>query len=493
MKKWLVWLLALFLLPAAGLALDVVGLETESVSRNWKDNLFFSRMEELTGVRVTGRGIRDTQEYRSFLERLLSGEERCDALFKASLSREDEQRLYAGGVIADMAPYIDKCMPHLQALLEAHPQWREQISIDGRILSLPLLNEREHQVAVWINQAWLNELGLPMPGNVEELTRALRAMKGRDLNGNGKSDEIPCDLVGTYEMRWLLPYFGIVADDYQMAREGDTLAFAPALPQYRAFVETLAGWAREGLLPVSALRSLHTDRITLSTGEQKTEEAVSGMLVSIAPYTAVPPEKVTDYRVLLMSAEGKTRWRDLLGQVWNGCFALCTSCAEPEKMLSWVDALYAQEGARLAYVGVEGTDYRWKEDRWAFLLDSGRDIESIRREVIIYTGTATPGLYPGELIEAVDSPEDRWAYEETKKVREVAEQVSRPYRLSSAGQQEAQTLAAALTAAVDRGIGRFVSGEAPMDDEHWTRFQEELEQMGASRLTELLREAEKES
>ena len=88
----------------------------------------------------------------------------------------------------------------------------------------------------------------------------------------------------------------------------------------------------------------------------------------MTPYTHVPSAAAADYDALLMpDASGATRWRDLLGEVWTGCFAVSSSCEDPAAALRWVDALYGEDGALLAYAGVEGEDYVWNADgTWAF-------------------------------------------------------------------------------------------------------------------------------
>jgi len=43
----------------------------------------------------------------------------------------------------------------------------------------------------WINQTWLDKLGLKAPTNNEELVEVLKAFKTKDPNGNGIADEIP--------------------------------------------------------------------------------------------------------------------------------------------------------------------------------------------------------------------------------------------------------------------------------------------------------------
>ena len=87
------------------------------------------------------------------------------------------------------------------------------------------------------------------------------------------------------------------------------------------------------------------------------------MLVTMTPYTHVPATAVSDYEALLMpDSTGITRWRDLLGDVWTGCFAVTSSCKDPAEALRWADALYGEEGALLAYAGIEGEDYEVTSD-----------------------------------------------------------------------------------------------------------------------------------
>ena len=72
--------------------------------------------------------------------------------------------------------------------------------------------------------------------------------------------------------------------------------------------------------------------------------------------------------------DGAVRWRDLLGEVWTGCFAVTSSCADIPAALRWADALYAAEGALLAYAGVENRDYTVSEDgSWAFIENMSYD------------------------------------------------------------------------------------------------------------------------
>ena len=199
MKKIAAFALAASLcLPActAGAA-TLTGLETETVGRSWADSLFFPRMEALTGIHMDASGITDEKAYAELLSGMTQGNIPADVLFKASLTREQEQSLLDCGALIDLAPLIEENMPNLSALLSSHPDWKQVISLkDGRIASLPLLNTTERQVCVWLNSKWLETLGLSVPTSVDELTDVLLAFKERDPNGNYKQDEIAADLIG---------------------------------------------------------------------------------------------------------------------------------------------------------------------------------------------------------------------------------------------------------------------------------------------------------
>ena len=481
--------LGMMLAGARAWALTLTGPETQDVARQWAQSAFFPRMEALTGVHMDAQSL-DEEAYEALLSGMLEGEIPADVLFKAELTRTQERELLDAGALIDLAPLIEENMPNLSALLEENPAWREVIALeDGRIASLPLLSRSERQVCVWINATWLEQLGIAMPGTVEELTQALLVLRDADPNGNGKADEIAADLTGVWEMRWLLPYFGIVADDYHIARVEGSAVFAPELAGYRDFVELLRSWYEQGILQPQAFTAYHS--VSALQTQEEDAPVVSALLVSMTPFTHVPAQNVTDYRALLIPGpDGETVWRDLLGSVWTGCFAVTSACEDPEAALRWVDALYGEEGARLAYAGVEGEDYIVGEDgSWTLNVQATRPLEEIQAEALMYTGTTMPGLVPQAFLERVDSDADRHVFAESAKVLAVARQVTTAYALDAASQARADALALTIGGCVDRGIARFVTGETPLDDEHWNAWLQELRQAGSEELVNLFNQA----
>jgi len=486
-------LILLCLVCACAQALEVTGLETDVVDRAWETNAFFSRMEALTGIAVSAHGVNDQEEYGKLLSALEKGEAAADVLFKADLTRDQEYALIESGAVIDLAPLIDAHMPNLSALFAAHPAWKEIVALeDGRIASLPLINEHERQAFMWINAAWLEKLGIAMPQTLEELTAALEAMAAADLNGNGKRDERAADLLGVYEMRWLLPYFGIVADDYSLARNAQgEIVFAPELPEYRAFIELLKDWYARGILTRSAFTDMHSTQAL--AGANTTEQpVVSGMMFAMTPYTHGPVDAITQYEPLLLAGpNGKVRWRDLLGEIWTGCFAVTSRCKDPAEALRWADALYGEAGALLAFAGLEGEDYTFGSDgKWAFKLTDGRTVSDIRSQSLIYTGVPVPGLYPAQFIFSVDSAIDNHVFAASERVREVSERVTQPYALDRKAQARAEELAAVLGGLVDTGIARFAMGEVELTDETYAAWLEEMKAAGSGELAALFADAQ---
>ena len=107
----------------------------------------------------------------------------------------------------------------------------------------------------------------------------------------------------------------------------------------------------------------------------------------------------------------------------------------------------------------------------------------------MYTGAATPGLYPTEFIENVDSELDRYVFEANARVHAVSERVTQPYCLGAKDDARATQLAETIGALVDCGIARFATGEVELSDESYAAWLEELRAAGSEELTVLFADA----
>lgn len=103
------------------------------------------------------------------------------------------------GLFQDLNTLLDKA-PNVQKMFTDKPETKIiATQTDGRILGLPKYQRfwPDSVNRQYINQTWLDNLGLDMPTNWDELYDVLLAFKEKDANGNGDTnDEIPVDWTG---------------------------------------------------------------------------------------------------------------------------------------------------------------------------------------------------------------------------------------------------------------------------------------------------------
>lgn len=126
------------------------------------------------------------------------------------------------GLFQDMSELITQHAPNVQAMFDAKPETKViATQLDGKIYGLPKYQRfwPETTTRQFINQKWLDNLGLQVPTNWDELYDVLVAFKDEDANGNGDpADEIPMDFAPTGTVA-----FGAFMPTVLLGSEGITL------------------------------------------------------------------------------------------------------------------------------------------------------------------------------------------------------------------------------------------------------------------------------
>ncbi len=502
MQKRLCLLLAalLFLLPLVALAEEaggvsasdhayvMAGYDPASTGHDWNNNMFFQRMEKQTGVSFTFRQYTDRNEWTKAKGALAESEEMPDVLFKAELTPAEEQSLYEQGVLIDLQPYLAEYAPNLSALLDANPEYRAAITLpSGAIVSLPNLNDLPANNALWINQVWLDRLGLARPTTAEELTEVLRAFKTGDPNRNGKADEIPLTFTGLWDLRFLAHAFGIVSNDYGITSEDGQARETLTSPENRAFPTWLHQLWEEELID-------HRGFNTASTARQVTDEKATicyGMVFGPSVGTLLPASALPDYTVLMpLIYESQQAYRSLLSPVTRGTFALTRHCQNPGKLLSWVDFLYSEEGCMLAEAGLEGEEYQVLSDgTWSWLADAQTVARTILQEYTIAEGAATPGYVPLSYQMNYDDDGAHRAVVMLDNLRQVSVLPYPLVYLTAEQQRRVDELWAEIGPYSEKTMARFVVGDYPLDDATWQTFCDTLRQMGLDEMVTIWQDA----
>ncbi len=482
MQRGIAWLLLLcmllFAVPAmAQESFTMAGYDDSSVGHVWEDNLFFQRMEEKTGVHFTFDQSTEYSEWQQKKESMFASGELPEVLFKAELSTEEILRYYEAGQLLDLRPYIESCMPNLSALLAEHPDWEAAITLpDGFIPALPTLNPLQNNNAMWINQTWLDTLGLDMPTDAESLAEVLRAFKTQDPNRNGKQDEVPLSYMGMWDLRFLGHAFGLVSNDYGVYLDDQgQVQTTLNTDENRAFLTWLHELWEEELLD-------HDGFTTMDTLRQITDsDAVMtyGVFFGPTPLNLVPASALDEYVLLPpLEYQGQQIYRDLLGDVVPGSFALTSACQDPETMLRWVDYLYSVEGSRLAQSGLEGVEYTINADgTWYWIDDIETVASSVLADATIADGANTPGYYPVELQLSYDSSDTQRM---VSAMQELKTYTVLPYPmvyLSAEDQARVNEIQLELGSYSETAMIRFVTGDIPLDDSSWSAYTSQLENL----------------
>ena len=446
--------------------------------RKWSTNHFFARMEEWTGVRFEYRQYTDLTEWEKEKASMTADGDLPDVLFKAALTAEECIRLRERGVLIDLKPYLNQeDAPNLWALLQSKPDLIDAITLpDGSIAALPFINTLPKQNCIWINTAWLKSLNLQPPKNAEEMKAVLTAFSERDPNKNGRRDEIPLGFQGPFDLKFLAHAYGLIANDYNIFAQDGKVRFMPLEENYREFVL----WCRElyagGLLDKNGFVQ-QSRTVTDSNAAPR-----YGMIITPEITSVFRTEwALTDYSIMLPLEYGGNRvYRDFIGPVLRGTFAVTSACEDPAKMIAWVDLLYSEEGACLANVGKENEDYVFDGDGTWRLTENAAQNSNFYSAITLITGGATPpGIlatefekkYGGEgnLVKALEEQEAFNAY------------TRMPFPYYSLTEEQAQRiypLQNAIGFYVDEQLARWVLGEDEITDASFEAFEEHLKELG---------------
>lgn len=125
----------------------------------------------------------------------------------------------------------------------------------------------------WINQQWLDDLGMKAPTNTDELLEFLRAVKKNDMNKNGDpTDEIPLFGVqgglGSRPITWLINMFLYYnsSKPYCLDANGKVYA-AYTTDEYREALKFIRQLYTEGLLSPMTWTSSSTEMRSIVTGD----------------------------------------------------------------------------------------------------------------------------------------------------------------------------------------------------------------------------------
>ncbi|HZH62542.1 MAG TPA: extracellular solute-binding protein [Metabacillus sp.] len=185
-----------------------------------KEIKWLEEVEERAGVDIKWEEV--TADWIQKKGAMLPAGDIPDLIIGANSITDAEFAKYKG-LFADLRPLIKEYGPNIQKMFEERPEMEILATqSSGEIYGLP----QYKRFFPWtrrqyINQEWLDNLGLKTPTNWDELHEVLLAFKEQDANGNGNpNDEIPMDWspiattgFGSYQPTLLLGSLGMTLTD----------------------------------------------------------------------------------------------------------------------------------------------------------------------------------------------------------------------------------------------------------------------------------------
>lgn len=377
MKRWLSFVLVMVMLLCAGVGVAestvALPISEEPITLKmavayssyclvpWSEKEFYHEVSEATNVYFEWQELQDWSTQTNLM---INSGDMPDVFFGAvdsNLLNENREMFW------ELTEMIEQYCPTLTQAFAEQPYLVAKLkSSDGGIYKLPIgfadIVDAKVGTMYWINQAWLDAVGMESPTTIDELQEVLIAFRDMDPNGNGLQDEIPLSLA---EQDWagkfssLFGIFGVLYDSATFVDCDDegNVYFQPSQDEFYEALVWLNGLAKEGLLDQE---SFTQDGTLIST------KIAQDMIGIVAKYN---PLNMLDNFVPLGIIEGpneKTLYEGT-NTIVPGNISIPKTCEHPEAVLQvWeyinsdmtrkLSNRYGEEGVYWSYTG-NGTDF----------------------------------------------------------------------------------------------------------------------------------------
>lgn len=273
---------------------------------------------------------------------------------------------------------IDKYMPNLKSVFQQDPELKKIVTFtDGHIYSLPCRLPARPQVSYqpYINQAWLDKLGLKVPQTTEELYQVLKAFKERDPNGNGRADEIPYTATAPTTVLSYSDIFSLFGINSEWSVINGRVIYSHIRDEYRQAVEFYGRLYSEGLLD----REFFTQTEEQWYAKiQNTDTCVVGYISAWTPDALLQANAKDFVTIAPPASPSGRRYSTIMDQnIRRNEFAITIKCEYPEVMARWADQFYTPDATVQNYWGSFGECTRRESDGSYSLLPLQASFDSL--------------------------------------------------------------------------------------------------------------------
>jgi ABC-type sugar transport system, periplasmic component len=467
-----------------------------------KELKWYDEAEKRTGIHVEYvRGPEEFADCYSEVDQRIISKNLPDAV----MTKLSQTNVYGPqGVFANLAPYIKKYAPNLQAYINANPDYKKLVtSSDGAIYGLcketPIFADFIGYRADQFAKAGVDPSKIK---TVEDFTNALRALKKQF----GKDNRNYYPLCGRDSVLRFAAWFGCASSISSKASHGVYVSghykdgsFDILGEGAYAMMQTMKQWYDEGLVNPEWVAG------TTSEGDWESAMLNGNGSVFYDYYNRAEwfmenggPKADPAYKmgVLNFLEDGKGNVRKVTTSLkYNDeCVtAVNAKCSEAtiKTILSFIDYFYGKEGLVLANYGVEGqsfktaangtkdfiVDYSTEESRaagekkWSFLSDRLTVCKPVDNTAFFKWNAKLISEAAGRLL------------------KDKNLMTSYVLKFNESESKELSNLVAAVYPAETSGMVAFINGTTKLSPQTWASFQEDMKKKGLGRIEAIQLEA----
>lgn len=397
------------------------------------------------------------------------------------------------GLYVPIDEYIEKYAPNMRNILGLTGVRDAMTLPDGHIYTIPyVITAPEVSFNPYINQKWLDAVGMKMPTTTDELIDVLRAFRDNDPNGNDKKDEIGFSgQPGNTYLPIFSGWFGMPCPSSNFTMVDGKLTFAANTDAYKACIKFFKQLNDEGLLDPEFFTQ---DNAQWTAKGNQNLYGVCYAYQSVDYISGLAPGEHTDYvplPVLKGPGVNKPVWqRDTYGNSILRTQAAITDKAENVgTIVRWFDYLFNEEISVQLYNGPLGETIEKTGDKQYRKFDMSKmTTEQIQKYEFnnLFPQSLPKYLSPDvKVLPTEGAPED-WLE------KPIVDALYEPFLneqtpavwTSEEDTKRISILETDINGYVTQKMAAWISGQADIDAE-WDAYKAQLEKLGVAELTRI--------
>ena len=345
-----------------------IGLPVNANVEDYDTNAYTLWLEEVTGYDLKFVTFQpNAADYKAQLSAMMATNDPLpDILYNFSLGSKAYTEYGESGYFIDLAPYYnDKELSanfweRMEVLKELDPEQYDYVLRDlnygGNMyafaqIEYSLIDTMKYQT--YINQDWLDILGMKMPTNTQELYNTLVAFRDYDFNGNGRQDEKPLIGYSSNILHWIVNMFCYVDND----------TFFNVDENGQLYLPHLTNEYREALIFINKLideKLMYDSSVSFGSKEVKSLMTIPANEVNTVGIVVGHPTLIFQPgNAGIYSYEALPYWGNCVRspQLYSPAVYVTSNCEYPLAAWNLLMAMCTQEGGFRQRYGEYGEDY----------------------------------------------------------------------------------------------------------------------------------------